>query len=345
MVDLTNNPLVSVIIPNYNGVNFLEPCLKSVLDADYPNLEVIFIDNASSDASLELVRQKFSSDSRLKIIVNEIGLGPAKARNIGLRNSRGEYIAFIDNDTEVDKDWLRELVLVFEADKTIGAAQAKLLLSDRETIDSCGHFLSIAGFPYEIGAGEKDSGQYDKQRDIFGAKSAAMFIRADVLKKTGWFDEDYFMHSEETDLCWRVWLNDYRVVYVPQAVVYHKRGGSLNEYSRYLIFYEGSKNCSKTLIKNLGLKKLLLIFPLHLLGWIVICISLFFRGRFNDAKAVMRGLFWVSVNYKHILKDRKAVQAQRLAGDSKIMPAIMGSSDVFGLIKKGVRWAVRTLGE
>lgn len=299
------------------------------------------IDNASTDGSLESVREKFGSESRLKIITNEKGLGPVKARNIGIKNSKGEYIVFVDNDTEVDKEWLHKLVLALEQDSTIGAAQSKLLLSDKKTIDSCGHHLSITGFVYEVGAGEPDRNQYANTKEILGAKSAAMFIRADLLKKTGYFDEDYFMHSEETDLCWRVWLNNSRIVYVPGSVVYHKRGGSLNKHSQYLVFYEGAKNCTKTLIKNLELKNLSIILPLHILGWIILCILLFARKRFTDAKAVLKGLFWDLRNLKHILEDRKKVQSERLVKDRQIMPVIMGNCTLSGLFKKGMVWVSR----
>ncbi len=278
MVNHIDSPLVSVIIVNYNGIDFVEPCLKSVLCASYPNIEIIFVDNASTDGSLELVRRRFGCAPGIKIIANEMGLGPAKGRNTGIKNSQGKYIVFLDNDTEVDRDWLNELVLTFEGDKSIGAAQSKIMLFDKKTIDSCGHHLSINGFPYEIGVGERDKGQYNKPQDIFGAKSAAMFIRKDVLNEIGYFDKDYFMHSEETDLSWRVWLNGYRIIFMPGSIVYHKRGGTTKK-SGSLLFYEGSKNCTKTLIKNLGFKKLILILPLHILGWCAVAVSLIISVR------------------------------------------------------------------
>jgi len=328
MPDHIESPSVSIIIVNFNGIKFIESCLESVLNTDYPNFEVVFVDNASSDGSLELVREKFASKNKVKIVANKYGLGPAKGRNIGINESRGKYIAFLDNDTEVDKNWLKALVNVLKADDTIGAAQSKILLSDKKTIDTCGHYLSVTGFPYEIGTNEYDSGQYNSLIDIFGARSAAMFIRRDILDNIGYFDPDYFMHGEETDLSWRVWLNNYRVVYVPDSVVYHKKGGSLNTKSRYLIFYEGSKNCTKTLIKNLGLKRLLLILPMHILGWIVVSASLILKRRFNESIAIIRGLFWDLCNIKRILNDRKVIQHKRLSSDSKIMPIIMGNYNI-----------------
>lgn len=342
MADLTDFPLVSIIIVNYNGINFIDTCLTSVFAAEYPSFEVVFIDNASTDGSLKLAKEKFGALSGLKIIENKESLGPVKGRNIGMAGARGKYFVFLDNDTEVDKKWLNELVLVLEKDASIGAAQSKLLLSDRKTIDTCGHYLSICGFPYEIGVGEPDNGQYGDIKDIFGARSAAMFVRKEALEKSGYFDDDYFMHGEETDLSWRIWLSNYRIVYVPGSVVYHKRGGSLNERSRSIIFYEGPKNCTKTLIKNLGLRNLLVILPLHILGWFAVAVSLLLKKRFSDAKAVPRGLFWDLVNIRHVIKDRANVQSKRLVKDRQIMPVIMGDCGAVQLFKKGIAWICRT---
>lgn len=341
MAVLTDHPLVSIVIVNYNGLKFVDSCLSSIFAADYPEFEVLFIDNASTDGSLKLVKEKFGTLPALKIIENKESLGPVKGRNIGIASSIGKYIVFLDNDTEVEKDWLSRLVSVLENDPGIGAAQSKLLLSDKKTIDTCGHYLSICGFPYEIGSGEIDSGQYNNVKDIFGARSAAMIVRKDVLDSIGYFDDDYFMHGEETDLSWRVWLSNHRIVYIPGSVVYHKRGGSLNERSRNLIFYEGPKNCTKTLIKNLGLRNLLLFLPMHILGWAVVSISLFFKRRFSDCKAIARGLFWDLANMKHILKDRNAVQKTRAVKDKQIMPVIMGDYNIFKLFKKGISWILR----
>ena len=344
MEDRINSPLVSIIIVNYNGIKFVESCVRSVLDTEYDNFEVIFIDNASSDGSLSAVRGKFSFDKRLKIIENSQSLGPVKARNIGIKCSSGKYAAFLDNDTEVDRKWLDALVAEFEADDTIGGAQSKLLLSDKKTFDSCGHYLSIIGFPYEVGVGQIDSGQYNRLVSIFGAKSAAMFTRRKALEKAGYFDEDYFMHSEETDLSWRLWLNGYRIIYVPQSVVYHKKGGSSDgSASRNLMFYEGAKNCTKTLAKNLGIKRLLLILPLHVAAWLGMGVIFLMKGSISDAKAIIKGLLWNLSNIGHVAKDRKIVQSKRLVTDGQIAFVMMGRQSTSLLFRKGIDWIKRIM--
>ena len=341
MVSPSSFPFISVVIVNYNGINFIESCLRSVLASNYPDLEIIFVDNASTDGSLDLMRQKFGSEPNIKIIANKVGLGPSKGRNIGIENSKGKYIAFLDNDTEVDKDWLRELVSVLEEDYTIGAAQSKLLLSDRKTIDTCGHYLSITGFPYEIGSGELDSGQYNEIMDIFGARSAAMFIRHSVLDQIGYFDPDYFMHSEETDLSWRVWLKNYRIVFVPTSIVYHKRGGSLNNQARNLMFYEGAKNCTKTLIKNLSPGRLLFMLPMHIFIWLALSTLFIMKGRIADGMAIIKGILWNVSNIKKVSVDRKKVQSNRKIKDKHLFPVIMGNYSFSRLVKKGLSWIGR----
>lgn len=338
MAKLTNNPSVSIIIVNYNGINFVESCLKSVFATNYDNFEVILIDNASNDASLKLIKEKYYGNKNLEIIENKKNFGPTSARNTGIGIARGKYLAFLDNDTEVDKDWLKELVSAFETDSGIGAAQSKLLLSDKKTIDTCGHYLSIIGFPYEIGQNDKNIHQNNCLTNILGARSAAMFVKKSVLHTSGVFDKDYFIYSEDTDLSWRVWLANHRVVYVPKSIVYHKKGGSLNAKSCHLIFYEGAKNCTKTLIKNLGLKNLLIILPLHLSAWIILSFLFILKGKFIDAKAVINGLCWDIANIRHIFRDRKNTQNMRLASDKKIMPIIMGSYGMGTLFKKGIAW-------
>lgn len=341
MAGHTDLPLVSVVIVNYNGASFIESCLNSIFSADYPDFEVIFVDNASTDASLALVKEKFSG-SGIKIIENRQSLGPVKGRNIGIKASRGKYVVFLDNDTEVDKNWLKQPVFLLENHRSIGCAQSKLLLSDRKTIDTCGHYLSIFGFPYEIGVGELDSGQYDNVTQIFGARSAAMFVRREALEKAGYFDGDYFMHSEETDLSWRLWLSGYKIILAPESVVYHRRGGSLNNESRYMMFYEGAKNCTKTLIKNLGLKRLLFILPLHIAGWIALYLSVLARRGLRLSSAIIKGLSWDARNIRHILEERKEIQGKRVVSDAKIMRIVLGPYGFLSLLKKGISWMTRT---
>ncbi len=156
--DLSTQPMVSIVILNFNGKKFLNQCLDSVLQSDYRNFEVILVDNASTDGSIELVQKNFHQHSNLRIVTNGTNLGFAEGNNIGARAATGKYVVFLNNDTEVDPEWLQELLIVVESDKTVGAAQSKLLLLARaraKTIDSAGDFVNCYGKGWMRGCEER----------------------------------------------------------------------------------------------------------------------------------------------------------------------------------------------
>ncbi|HPT07784.1 MAG TPA: glycosyltransferase family 2 protein [Candidatus Omnitrophota bacterium] len=337
-----SDPVISIIIVNHNGMNCITGCLSSVLKSDFRDFEVIFVDNASKDDSIACAQKFADQDTRVRILPQTIPLGPANGRNRGIEAAKGEYIVFLDNDTEVTAPWLTEMLKVLENNKNVGCVQSKLLLPDKKTLDTCGHYMSFLGFPFELGSNEIDHGQYNTEIEIFGARSAAMCVLRDALVKAGVFDSDYFMHSEETDLCWRIWLAGYRIVYVPGSVVYHKRSGSASKAARRMQYYEGAKNCTKTVLKNCGLLRLLYMAPLHLASWLCIAILLCFRFRFNDAYAIIRGLAWDCTHIVRIYSDRKIIQEMRVIPDKELFHIMHGKLGVFGFLIKAFRWLSKT---
>lgn len=322
-------PLVSVVIVNRNGIEFVDACLRSVLSSDYPEFEVIFVDNASSDGSLEYVKDTFGLDKRLLFVENSSSVGPAVGRNNGIAVAKGKYIAFLDNDTEVDVLWLIELVNVLEQDASIGAAQSKLLKSDqRDVFDYAGDYLTPFGFLSERARGAKDAGQFDYVVDIFSAKSAACLIRKDVLDRIGGFDEDFYMYLEETDLCWRVWLAGYRVVFIPNSRVYHaygtKKKATKEHYPEYTVRYYGCRNYISTLLKNLGNINLIKILPLHVFSMSALSVMFILKGRIRDFLWIQKAIFFNIFNIASLLKKRFFIQRDiRKVKDSCIMQKIM----------------------
>ncbi len=138
------SPLISVIVPNYNGKDYAARCIQSVLISDYPNFEIVLVDDVSIDDSLKIIENKFGSDAHLTIIKNKINLDFVGANNIGLRRAKGEYVVLLNNDTEVDKKWLNEILKTFQLNSKVGIVQAKLLtLKDKTKFDTCGHYMSI----------------------------------------------------------------------------------------------------------------------------------------------------------------------------------------------------------
>lgn len=336
-----SEPLVSVIIVNHNGIEFIQDVLSSVFSSSYKNFEVIFVDNASVDGSLELAKQKFSHNPKLRIVENQGSLGPAVGRNNGAKVAEGKYLIFLDNDTKVDMNLIAELVNILENDNYIGLAQAKLLRMNTDNYYDCaGDYLGPFGFLIERSRQAKDSGQFDFITDILSAKSAASIIRRNVFDKISGFDEDYYMYLEETDLSWRVWLLGYRVVFIPQAIAYHAfntpRKDFKRYYPKYIVRYYGCRNYILTLLKNLELVTLLKILPLHLGCWVLL--SIFFALKFNidDAFYILKGISWNILNIPLILRKRHFINTHiRSVSDSKILKKIMDKRKIDYYLGKG----------
>lgn len=212
-----------MIVVNHNGRPYLRECLASLMQTDYPNFEILVVDNSSTDGSLESTEDLFQ-DSRLGKLRLSTNVGYAEACNFGSRYVSGEIIAFLNNDLLVDDGWLRPLVSLMRCDLTIGAVQPTLLLKDDPSrLDAAGGFIDIFGCSHERRGFSSD---FHSLAEVFYAKGAAIVVRSDLFRTLGGFDESFFLYYEETDLCWRVWLAGYRVMYVPGSIAYHVRAAS-----------------------------------------------------------------------------------------------------------------------
>ena len=298
-------PLVSVIILNYNGKRFLNKCLTSVLNSNYSNVEVILVDNASTDDSIKLVKERFGHSPVLIIIKNSTNLGFAAGNNVGLSCSKGKYVVFLNNDTVVEPNWLIELVGVMETNAKIGAAQSKLLsLDNKNFFDSAGDFIDYYGIPIRRGSwGEEDTGQYDRIEEIFSARGAATIVRHKLLKEIGAFDDDFYLNYEDIDLCWRIRLNGYKIVFVPKSKVYHAGGASI--ISTVGVFYT-EKNRITALLKNMSLKYLIKYSPLTFTFCSAISDVMFKRPLFLHVR--IKGVLWVLKDFKKTWCKRLLIQ-------------------------------------
>ncbi|MFH1896428.1 MAG: glycosyltransferase [bacterium] len=323
-------PLVSVIIVNYNGQAYLEKCLKSIGKSTPFNFEVLVVDNGSSNFNASPLNPLIPLNP-LKVIKLPSNFGPAYARNRGAEKAQGKYLAFLDNDTEVHQDWLKNAVEILEKDQTIGALQCKLLLNkDRNRFDYAGDYLTQWGFLTQvISANTKDTHQVKEGLEILAAKSAGMFIRADTFLQIGGFDKDYFIFMEETDLCWRVWLSTRRVVFTNLSVVYHEFGTTTlidPKLQGINSKFHGTKNYITTLIKNLEAKNLAKILPWHLSLWIGLALFLLAKGRVKDAFLTFRGIWWAISHLPQTLKKRRQIQKSRQVKDKDLFPKIYRST-------------------
>jgi len=328
MLPSNQPPLVSIVIVNYNGEEVLETCLRSVFDSDYPNFEVIFVDNASTDGSVKLVKEKFGSDSRLIIILNNKNLGLSEGNNIGIMHAKGEFIVILNNDTEVDRNWLRELIRVMELDPTIGAAQCKLLrMDDRKRIDSAGVIMDAHGCAMgrgrihsllEIGkaSSEIDKGQWDRIEEIFAALGNSSIFRRTVLYEVGLFDPKFFVGYEDVDISWRIRLRNYKIVFAPNAIVYHKGTATISGKGlRWIVKWHFSKNRIAMLIKNYSFRNLvkvmLIIIPVYFL-------LILFSFNTRASIAYFKGLAWNVKELNYLVQQRKIVQKSRRVSDDEI---------------------------
>jgi GT2 family glycosyltransferase len=218
-----DNPLLSIIIPHFNGVHYLSPCFNALRAQTYSHLEIILVDNGSTDESLALTRRNFPE---VKILETGQNLGYV-AVNYGFEYAQGDVIIPLNNDTEVDPNWAQALVNTLQKYPDAGMAASKMLLFDRrDTLHSAGDGFGIDGIPINRGVWQKDEGQFDQDTYIFGGCGGAVAYRREMLAEIGFFDEDFFMYLEDVDLNWRAQMAGYRAVFAPKAIVYHHLSAS-----------------------------------------------------------------------------------------------------------------------
>src|SRR5690606_12693527 len=240
-------PRVSIIIVTWNALPLLRQCLPSVVATDYPDLEVILADNASTDGSAEWVAGAYP---HVRIVRHPENWAFCRGNNEAVPHATGDLVLFLNNDVEVPPDWLRPLVRVLVEMPDVAAVQPKLLqYADRDRFEyagASGGFVDRLGYPFTRGrlffTLEDDHGQYDDARDVFWATGAALLVRRSALDEVGLFDERFFMHMEEIDLCWRLQRRGYRVRVEPASRVYHIGGASLPQGNPRKTYYNFRNN-------------------------------------------------------------------------------------------------------
>ncbi|MBD3413419.1 MAG: glycosyltransferase [Candidatus Aminicenantes bacterium] len=241
---------VSFIIVNWNGEDTISECLDSVASQTYTDHEVILIDNHSSDRSLDMARKNHRLD---KVLALERNYGFAEANNKGLRQASGDYIALINNDTILEKDWLEKAMSVFQSSehKNLASVATRIIqYHRRDVIDSAGVEYYGLGACWDYKNLPKNSPRVNKQRQVFGACAAAAVYKKDVIDRIGFFDPEYFIYFEDTDLAFRLRLYGYTCVYEPQAVCYHYGARRSDRKNKFFIEY-GRRNIEFLFVKNM----------------------------------------------------------------------------------------------
>jgi GT2 family glycosyltransferase len=227
---LQDASLISVIVLNWNGKKHLRRCLDSLLTQTYRNIEIIVVDNGSTDGSIELLKNDYSG--RINLIEKERNYGFTKGVNIGIAASRGVYIALLNNDAVADSQWLEELVKGMSYGPDIGMCACKVLFfHQRNLIDKAGHLMYPDGLNAGRGMEEEDRGQYDQVGEIFFPDGSAALYRRALIEDVGPLDEQFFAYGDDAELGVRArWLG-WRCLYLPTAVVYHVHSATLGRYS------------------------------------------------------------------------------------------------------------------
>ena len=261
-------PTVAIVILNWNGKAYLEKFLPIVLKSSYENKTVIVADNASTDDSVLFLRNHYPG---VRLIENAANEGFASGYNKALQQVNSEYCILLNSDVEVTEQWIEPVIAIMEANKKIAACQPKILSFQQkkyfEYAGAAGGWIDSMGYPFSRGrvfdCCETDNGQYNNASPCFWATGTAMFVRTEVFKQLAGFDESFFAHQEEIDLCWRMQLAGYAVFVQPASVVYHIGGGTLPSGNSRKVYLNYRTNLVM-LYKNLPVSEKIWKIPVRL---------------------------------------------------------------------------------
>ncbi len=305
-------PRVSVIVVNYNGKGIITGCLKALEAQSFKGFEALIIDNGSSDDSLNEIRDFLKETAiapSVKLIPINKNLGFAGGNLEGFRSAKGEYIALLNTDTEPGEKWLEDLVVAMDNDSGAGICASKLVVYGTDIIDSAGDGFSTFLKGLKRGEGEKIF-SYNQKGYIFGACAAAALYRRRMIEEVGFLDEDFFLIHEDTDLNFRAHLYGWKVLYVPEAIVYHKVRSTIGSMSDTAIYYT-LRNTEFVRIKNIPFavfqRCLVEFFMKTILEFIYFALKhrklkLYFRAKIDALKMLPKML----EKRKIIMKNRRA---------------------------------------
>jgi GT2 family glycosyltransferase len=314
-------PTVSIVTVSLNGIKWLKGLFNSILASDYPsnNLEVIYVDNGSTDGSVDFARRLFEKGPSLRIIENKSNRGWSPANNQGIDIAKNEIILCISNDMEVDSRWIKEIVSVMKSDEKVGIVQCNSFsMWNRKVPDSGMNYLDRFGFAYSYAPAKSAD-------EVFYAEGMAFAIRKEVIREIGVLDEYYFMEYDDMDYSWRARLAGYKVLFASESKVYHARGGTVG--STYFQRINNTKwytrNHIVTIIKNYNLLNILQVLPVVLIiESLKILFLMFVKKNQRLAMAALEGLFRPLKDFPTVFKKRINIQKMRKVPDSVIMKSM-----------------------
>lgn len=266
---------ITVIIPNYNGIAYIENCLASLKNQSFKDFLVMIIDNASEDGSRELIKEKFPEMMLVELSQN---FGFSRAVNEGIKRAKSEYIILLNNDTKAEVDFVEQLLFAIEKDEKIFSVGAKMLQMHKpELIDDAGDLYCALGWAFALGKDRKKY-RYEKEAEVFSACGGAAIYRRDLFEQIGYFDEFHFSYLEDVDVGYRAKIMGYRNCFTPKAVVYH--AGSATTGSRYNSFKVrlAARNSWYVIYKNMPTLQIIMNLPFFLIGFGIKAMFFIFKG-------------------------------------------------------------------
>lgn len=288
---------VSVVIPNYNGLAYLEGVLSSLECQSMKNFEVILVDNGSTDGSCAFVAAQYSWVHIIELSEN---FGFSRAVNEGIKAARAPYVLLLNNDTEVEPDFLKEMTEGLQRHKKAFSCQAKMIqFHDREKMDDGGNYYCALGWAFAGGKG-KATERYDKEKKIFSSCAGAAIYRKKIFEKIGYFDDEHFAYLEDLDVGYRARIYGYENWYIPGAVVYHVGSGtSGSRYNQFKIRYS-SRNNIYMIYKNMPLLQMILNLPFLLVGFGMKILFFCLKGYGREYLAGIKNGFQLSVKGRKV---------------------------------------------
>jgi len=304
------NNLISIIIVNYNGQKWLKKLFDSLLVQTYKNFEIIFVDNGSVDDSVKFIQDNYK-DYRIKIFKNNKNLGFAGGNNFGIENTSGDYILLLNNDTWLESDFLQRIYFFYEKNSFDVVAPYEKDYENVKIFEKYSCKLDLLGHPIYL---------RDKNyRNNFYLSGVCLFFSKNFYYETQGLDINFFMYVEETDWFWRLLLLKKSFLSIDNLFVYHFGAGSTGSGIKYQSFLWRNQNVLQMLLKNYKWSNLLWVLPVYLIQNIFEILFFIFILKPTIALSYIQGWWFNIVNFKKIMKKRKWVQENRVAGDFLIM--------------------------
>ena len=288
---------VSVVIPNFNGIAFLDSVLASLEGQTLNNFEVILVDNGSTDGSCSFVTANYPWVHLIELSEN---FGFCGAVNAGIRAAKAPYVLLLNNDTEVKEDFVEEMLAAIRRHKNAFSCGARMVqYHDRDRLDDVGNYYCALGWSFARGRG-KDIHAYETEDKIFSACAGAAIYRKKIIEKIGYFDEEHFAYLEDTDIGYRARIYGYENWYAPKAIVYHVGSGtSGSRYNQFKTRYS-SRNNIYLIYKNMPLLQIILNLPFLAAGFLIKFLFFAIKGMGKEYAAGIKNGFSISMKNQKV---------------------------------------------